>query len=168
LSLAFNTTFGIFFLAAFYCYVRTRHGLNIPLMLLVLVFAAVQVDAVGNFFHMYGSQFGPLQYDEFSHMTVQALVTPIVVWLARKALERFGHRLSFGLTSFFAATTIFSLSAFYEIIELWDEVYFNGHRIWSLHDTANDLQWDLCGIIIGSVLASVVLRVRRVHLQPTP
>jgi uncharacterized membrane protein YjdF len=167
LSLAFNATFGIFFLAAFYSYVRLRHGLNIPLMLLLLVFAAVQVDAVGNFLHMYGSQFGPLQYDEFSHMTVQALVTPIVVWLAQKVLEKFGHRLSLGLTSFFAATTIFSLSAFYEIIELWDEVYFNGHRIWGLHDTASDLQWDLCGIIIGSVLARVVLRVRRVRLQPT-
>ena len=53
---------------------------------------------------------------------------------------------------------MFSLSACYEIIELWDEVYFRGQRIWGPHDTANDLQWDLCGIIIGTVLALPLLK----------
>jgi len=123
-----------------------------------LVFAALQVDALGNYFRMYGQQFGPIQYDEFSHMTVQVLVTPIIVWLVRQLLDRLGYQLSLKLTAFFAATIIFSLSAFYEIIELWDEVYFQGHRIWGPHDTANDLQWDLCGIVIGTLLAHMVLR----------
>ena len=166
LSLAFNTAFGIFFLTAFYGYIRLRHDLTVPWLLLVFVFAAVQVDALGNYFKMYGRQFGPVQYDEFSHMAVQALVTPIIVWLAWGALEKFGYCLSLGLTSFFAATTIFSLSAFYEIIELWDEVYFQGQRIWSIHDTANDLQWDLLGIVVGTLLANVLLRTLAVHPRP--
>ena len=158
LSLAFNTIIGIAFLAAVYAYIRLRHNLNIPLVMLALVFAALQVDALGNYFRMYGQQFGPMQYDEFSHMTVQVLVTPVIVWLVRHLLDRLGYQLSLKLTAFFSATIIFSLSAFYEIIELWDEVYFQGHRIWGPHDTASDLQWDLCGIVIGTLLAHVVLR----------
>jgi len=168
LSLTFNTAFGVFFLLAFYGYLRSRHNLSVPVMLLLLVFVALQIDALGNYFRMYGRQFGPLQYDEFSHLTVQVLVTPIVVWLAQQALERRGYRLSLGLTSFFAATTMFSLSAFYEILELWDEVYFHGQRIWNTHDTANDLQWDLTGILIGTVLANVVLRLRGRRFQKSP
>lgn len=166
LSLAFNTIIGIAFLAAVYAYLRLRYTLNIPLVMLALVFGALQVDALGNYFRMYGQQFGPMQYDEFSHMTVQVLVTPVIVWLVRQLLDQLGYQLSLKLTAFFAATIIFSLSAFYEIIELWDEVYFQGHRIWGPHDTASDLQWDLCGIVIGTVLAHVVLRAIEVAPKP--
>src|SRR5215510_10929539 len=158
LSLAFNTIFVVVFLGIFYFYMKARLNLRIPISLLGLVFLALQVDALGNYFRMYGRQFGPLQYDEFSHMMVQVLVTPVFVWLVRHLLERWGYQLPLKLTGFFAGTIIFSLSAFYEIIELWDEVYFGGHRIWSIHDTATDLQWDLCGIIVGTLLAHFLLR----------
>jgi uncharacterized membrane protein YjdF len=169
LSLAFNTFFGITFLTAVYTYVRSRYAMRIPIVLLALVFVALQVDALGNYFRMYGQPFGPIKYDEFAHLTVQALATPLVVWLLMCALAKFGHRLTIKLTSFFAATIMFSLSAFYEIIELWDEVYFHGQRIWSTHDTATDLQWDLCGILVGTLLANLVLAIKslpRKNLQP--
>jgi hypothetical protein len=165
LSLAFNTVFGLSYLTAFYGYVRARYSLVVPPVLLALVLVGVEVDALGNYFHVYDSQFGPLRYDEFAHLTIQVLVTPIIVWLMREALERTGHRLSLGFTTFFAGTTIFSLSAFYEIIELWDELYFSGHRIWSFHDTANDLQFDLCGIIVGALLAYALLKRESVDLD---
>jgi len=54
---------------------------------------------------------------------LQVLVTPIIVWLVRQLLDKLGYQLSLKLTAFFAAIILFSLSAFYEIIELWDEVY---------------------------------------------
>lgn len=158
LSLAFNCIFGLVFLTGFYLYVRKRHGINIPVTLIALVFAALQVDALGNYFRMYGNKFGPMQYDEFSHMAVQVLVTPIIIWLVRRAMERIGHKVSLGIAALFAITLMFSISAGYEIIELWDEVYFGGQRIWSKYDTANDLQWDLCGILIGTVVALPLLR----------
>jgi uncharacterized membrane protein YjdF len=60
------------------------------------------------------------------------------------------------LTAFFAATIVFSLSAAYEIIELWDERYFGGQRIWGKYDTATDLQWDLCGIVLGTLLSCII------------
>lgn len=158
LSLAFNTFFTLAFLGAFYWYVRARLNIRVPIVLLALVFLALQVDALGNFFGMYGRQFGPVQYDEFSHLAVQVLVSPVIVWFVTRLLHAFGYRLPLALTAFFAVTVVFSLSAAYEIIELWDELYFGGQRIWSKYDTATDLQWDLCGIIAGTVFSCIMLR----------
>ncbi len=158
LSLAFNTLFTVAFLGIFYWYLRARFNLRVPLVLPGLVFLALQVDALGNFFRLYGRQFGPMQYDEFSHLTVQVLVTPIIIWFVTRLLHAYGYRLPLMLTAFFSATTVFSLSAAYEIIELWDEVHFGGQRIWGKYDTATDLQWDLCGIIIGTVFSCIMLR----------
>ena len=166
LSLAFNSIFVIIFLALFYFYIRIRLNIHIPVGLLALVFVALQVDALGNFFHMYGQKLGPLQYDEFAHMTVQVLVSPIIVWLAGRVLHQLGYRLPLKLTAFFAAAIVFSLSAIYEIIELWDEVYFGGHRIWGPYDTATDLQWDLCGTIVGTLFSCIMLRDTRDQLVP--
>lgn len=160
LSFAVNAVFGIVFLTLFYAYVRKRHRLSLPPSLLVLVYIALQIDALGNLFGMYGSKFGPLQYDEFSHLSVQVLVSPIIVWLTQHSLEKMGHRLPLALTAFFAATTMYSMSAAYEIIELWDHLYFHPGRIWSPTDTATDLQFDLIGIVVGTLLACVMLRAR--------
>jgi uncharacterized membrane protein YjdF len=166
LSFAFNTMFVIIFLSLFYVYVRARLNIHIPIALLALVFLALQVDALGNFFRMYGRKFGPMQYDEFSHMMVQVLVSPIIVWLTGRVLQQLGYRLPVKLTAFFAATIVFSLSAIYEIIELWDEIYFGGQRIWGPYDSATDLQWDLCGIIVGTLFSCIMLRDTRDQLVP--
>lgn len=162
LSLAFNTLFVLVFLTLFYLYLRMRLEVEVPVLLLGLVFLALQVDALGNFFRMYGRQFGPMQYDEFSHMAVQVLVSPLIVWLVQRLLKR--YQLPFVLTAIFAGTIVFSLSAAYEIIELWDEIYFGGQRIWGPYDTATDLQWDLCGIIIGTLFSCIMLRDTRDQL----
>src|ERR1044072_1211690 len=90
LSLTFNTIFVVVFLGIFYFYMKARLNLRIPFTLLGLVFLALQVDALGNFFRMYGRQFRPMQYDEFSHMTVQVLVSPIIVWIVGNVLHRNG------------------------------------------------------------------------------
>jgi hypothetical protein len=89
---------------------------------------------------------------------VQALTAPLIVWLARAGLERVGYRLPLGFITVFSIMTLFSITGLYEIIELWDERYFSGQRIWSPHDAPNDLQWNLAGIIIGSVSTYVVMK----------
>ena len=167
LSLAFNTLFTIVFLTIFYFYVRARLNLRVPVVLLALVFLALQVDALGNFFRMYGRQFGPMQYDQFAHMMVQVLVSPVIVWLVNRMLHQHGYRLPLKLTAFFAATTVFSLSAAYEIIELWDEIYFGGKRIWGPYDTATDLMWDLCGIIVGTLFSCIMFRTFQTVYRPS-
>jgi uncharacterized membrane protein YjdF len=164
LSLAFNTVFVLVFLTIFYLYLRARLNLHVPVQLLGLVFVALQVDALGNFFRMYGQQFGPMHYDEFAHMSVQVLVSPLIVWLVTRLLQR--YRMPVALNAIFAATIVFTISAAYEIIELWDEIYFGGKRIWGPYDTATDLQWDLCGIIIGTLFSCIMLRDTRDQLVP--
>jgi hypothetical protein len=158
LSLLQNTVYGGLLLLAFYGYVRARHRLKIPLPLLLLVLAALEVDALGNYFRMYGQQFGPVMYDEFAHIAVQALTAPLIFWLVREGLARAGYRLPLGFVTVFSIMTLFSITGLYEIIELWDELYFQGQRIWSPHDAPNDLQWNLAGIIIGSVSTYVVMK----------
>ncbi|HEY0098562.1 MAG TPA: hypothetical protein VGB76_06375 [Pyrinomonadaceae bacterium] len=153
------TSLGAAWLAAVYLYLRARYEILMPPVLLLLVFAALEVDALGNLFSLYGRTFaGVIMYDEFAHLAVQALTMPLVVWLLSRALSRFGHALPLSLTICFAVAIFFSLSAFYEIIELWDERYFGGQRIWSKHDAPNDLQWDFAGILIGALLAYLILR----------
>lgn len=159
LPLATCTLLGAAWLAAVYLYLRARYKILLPPVLLFLVFAALQVDALGNFFSMYGRTIaGVMMYDEFAHLAVQALTMPLIVWLLWETLRRFGYPLPLGLSIFFAVAVFFSLSAFYEIIELWDERYFGGQRIWSKHDAPNDLQWDFAGIIVGALLAYFILR----------
>ncbi len=58
----------------------------------------------------------------------------------------------------FAIALLFSVSGFYEIIEVWDERYFHGKRIWSPYDAPNDLQWDLTGAVIGAALTYAILK----------
>ena len=152
------TLLGAAWLAAVYFYARAFHGIAMPPALLLLVFGAVQVDALGNLFRMYGRSFGPVMYDEFAHMAVQALAAPLCVWLMGAALARFGYRPPLGVLVFFSVTTLFSLTAFYEVVELWDERYFGGQRIWSTHDAPNDLQWNFLGILAGAGAAYLILR----------
>jgi uncharacterized membrane protein YjdF len=117
---------------------------------------------------MYDTKFDYLQYDGFTHMAVPALVAPVIVWLLRAGLDRFGYRLPLGLVTFFALTTMFTVAGFYEVIELWDDKYMwpaPGMRIHGAYDTGNDLQCDLIGITVGGLMAYAILKRRREAVQ---
>lgn len=152
------TGIGGVLLLTFSIYLRKRFGEKIPTRFLFLLLGAIEVDALGNYFHLYGKPFGPLQYDEFAHMLCSALVTPGIVWILQSSAKRGGYRLPLGLITILAVAMIFSLCGFYEIIELWDERYFHGKRIWGPYDTSNDLQQDLIGTLAGAALAYALLR----------
>lgn len=158
LSVGLNSVVVTLFLAGGYVLIRKQFGLHIPFPLLLMVFVALQVDALGNYFHLYRPDVKPIRYDEFAHLIVQALIMPMTIWVAQRLFEAANVRAPFALVASFAATSMFSLSAFYEVLELWDDRYFGGHRIWSLLDTSEDLQWDLCGVLLGTVLARLLLR----------
>jgi len=161
------------YLWAIHAFVKARYGVNIPLSLLFLVWASVALDVVGNLrfggsLSMYDTKFKYFQYDEFTHTTIPALVAPVIVWLLRAGLDRFGYRLPLGVVTFFAMTTMFAISGFYEVVELWDDKYMwatPGMRIHGAYDTANDLQCDLIGMIVGGLMAYAVLKRQRVAVQ---
>lgn len=159
---------GVLYLAVAYAFVKIRYGVKIPLILLFLVYLGVALDGLGNYFGLYNMRFKYLQYDEFTHTTVPALTAPFVVWLLHEGLRYFGFRLPLGLVTFFAFTIMFTISGFYEVVELWDDKYLwpqPGMRIHGAYDTANDLQFDFIGMSIGALIAYAVLK-RRVAPSP--
>jgi uncharacterized membrane protein YjdF len=90
------------------------------------------------------------------------------VWLLRAGLDRFGYRLPLGLVTFFAVMTMFTISGFYEVVELWDDKYMwptPGMRIHGAYDTANDLQCDLIGMTVGGLMAYAILKRQRTAVQ---
>jgi uncharacterized membrane protein YjdF len=159
----------IAYLWAVHAFVKARYEVKIPLALLFLVWASVALDSVGNMrfggaLSMYDTKFTYFQYDELMHTVIPALVAPVIVWLLRAGLDRFGYRLPLGLVTFFAMTTMFTVSGFYEIVEFWDDKYMwpaPGMRIHGAYDTPNDLQCDLIGMTIGGLMAYAILKRQR-------
>ncbi len=149
-------TFGL--LAAGSAYAQWVWKARVPWWVLGSLFLAVQVDLLGNHFHMYGRPFGPVQYDEFAHMMGSGLSVPAFIWLFAEVAHRQRLSLSRGWIATLAVSLSFSAAAIYEIIELWDELYFGGRRIWSPHDCPNDLQWDLGGKILGATITVLLWR----------
>ncbi|MFN0111454.1 MAG: hypothetical protein ACKVZH_21530 [Blastocatellia bacterium] len=163
-----STPICIAWLSAIYLYVKQRFDLKIPIMMLALVYASVALDGLGNLFGLYSTTYKYFQYDEFTHTAIPALTAPVIVWLLNEGLKRFGHRLPLWVVTFFAITTMFTISGFYEVIEYWDDKYFwpqPGMRIHGAYDTPNDLQCDLIGMIVGGVAAFFILRSQEMQTE---
>jgi uncharacterized membrane protein YjdF len=154
-----NTAYTFVILGFSYLYFRVRQRITLPPIIIFCLAMAVAIDVLGNFFHLYGHEFGPVQYDEFTHLFGSGLSLPPTMWLLRTTTRRMGIELPADFLAFLSITITFSLCSYYEILELWDEQYFGGKRIWTLQDTANDLQWDLAGIIIFALVSSLIFSV---------
>lgn len=164
LRIWYTTPICIAWLGAIYFYVKHRFAMKIPMVLLALVYGSVALDGLGNLFGWYSVKYKYVQYDEFTHTAIPAMTAPVMVWLLNEGLQRFGYRLPLGLVTFFAITTMFAISGFYEVIELWDDKYMHpqpGMRIHSPYDTPNDLQCDLLGMTAGGLIAYSTLRRRQ-------
>jgi uncharacterized membrane protein YjdF len=149
-------------------YFRQRYDIRIPFPILLLAFAAVEIDTVGNHFRWYQKLPWPIPYDVFAHLLIPALLAPALLWLTRAWFARLGYRLPLGIITFIALQVNFSLAGFYEITELWDDFYFGGARIKDLYDTPRDLQWSFIGALLGSLLTYAAMKIaqRTVTLFP--
>ncbi len=155
-----NAFYTAVLLLMFYGYFRFRYKIAPPVIVIFFLATAVAVDVLGNHYHLYGSKFGPVQYDEFSHFTGSGCALVPAMWLLRATTRRFGHRLSMDLLAFLSVTITFSFCAYYEILELWDERFYGDfQRLWTPQDSANDLQYDLAGIIVAALISVVVFKI---------
>lgn len=153
-----NTIYTAFILSSFYFYLRFRKGIVSPPVLLLFLAAAVGADVIGNYLQLYGTYFGPVMYDEFTHFIGPALSLPATMWALRETMRSNGVSFPNNLLAFFSATITFAFAAYYEILELWDEKFFGGKRLWTPTDSANDLQFGLMGIIISTLITVSVFR----------
>jgi len=158
-ELHINTFYTALLLLAFYCYFRFRYKSTPSVIVMFCLAAAVAVDVMGNLFHLYGGHYFGLEYDEFSHFVGSGFSLVPTFWLLRTTTRRFGFHLSLDFLAFLSTTITFSFCAYYEILELWDEKFWGDfQRLWTPQDSANDLQWDLAGIILAALITSLVFK----------
>jgi uncharacterized membrane protein YjdF len=157
-SISVITVLSTLLLFLFRAYLKQRYGIKVPFLVLLLAFAAVEIDTIGNHLRLYQRLPWPVPYDVFSHLTIPAMLAPALVWLTRAWFEKLGYNLPLIVVCFISFNLNFSLSGFYEIIEPWDELYFGGARIWEIYDTSRDLQNGLVGAVIGTAISYAVLR----------
>jgi len=160
-GLFYNAIYTTIALSGFFAYIKFRLRIQPPLLMIACPAIAVLIDVIGNHFGLFSVTFGILPYDVFAHFLGTGLCFVAVMWLVSAIIERFNYRLPSAMVTFFAIATTFALSAFYEITELWDEDFFNGHRIWSTHDTSHDLASDISGTLIMAAIYVLITRARR-------
>jgi hypothetical protein len=155
-----NTLFSTIALASFYLYLRLRLKIRVPSKFIFCLVFSIIIDMIGNHFGLFSQRIGLLPYDTITHFVSSALSLIPVMWLLLTIIERYGYQLPLGFIAFFSLTTTFSLGAYYEITELIDERFFGGHRIWTPRDTVQDLAADLAGIIVATILYTLIIRKR--------
>lgn len=158
-SLGLITTTSLFLLGTIRIYTKWRFQIRVPWLILLFAFLSVEIDAVGNFLNLYQTMKEPLPYDVFAHFTIPFLSAPVIIWLLATGNENFQYLLPLRVITIVSVTINFCFSGFYEVLELWDELFFHGRRIWTLHDTSNDLQWGLLGSIVGALLTYLILNI---------
>jgi hypothetical protein len=146
-----NAIFTVAILGTFYLYLRFRQNIRMPIFLLVFLALAVSEDVAGNFFHLYGTNVGPFAFDEITHFFGSGLSLPPTMWLLRTTTRKLGVHLPGPLLAFLSVTMAFSFSAYYEVLELWDEKFWGGKRLWTPTDSAQDLQFGLGGIVLFAI-----------------
>lgn len=152
-----NTVYTCALLLFFYLYFRVRQKLAAPPFVVFSLAAAVAVDILGNKLGLYGNPFGPLRdYDEFAHFAGSGFSAIAAYWLLRSGINRMGYAMSERLLAFLSTTVAFTYCGWYEILELWDELFYGDFtRIHTWDDTANDLFYDFLGVIIFIMAASL-------------
>lgn len=158
-----NTLYTCSLLLLFYSYFRFRQKLIAPLFVVFSLAAAVAVDILGNKLNLYGRPFGPLRdYDEFAHFAGSGFSAIAAYWLLRAGMKRMNFALSGRLLAFLSTTIAFTYCGWYEILELWDELFYGDfERIHSWDDTANDLFYDFLGVILFIAAAAFFLAILR-------
>ncbi len=150
----YNATYTTLIIALFYCFFRFRYKAKPPVVVVMSMALAIGLDVIGNLFNLYNTY---SWYDELTHFAGSACSLVPVMWVFRTTTRHMGFRLPADMVGFLSVTITFSLCAYYEILELWDELFWGDFvRIHSTQDTASDLQWDLAGIIFAA-LASIAI-----------
>jgi uncharacterized membrane protein YjdF len=153
-----NALLSVIALGSFYFYLRWRLDIRVPTPFICFLVFALVIDMIGNHFGLFSRRVLLIPYDTITHFVSSALSLIPVMWLLLTLIERYGFKLPLGFIAFFSLTTTFSLGAYYEITELMDERFFGGHRIWTPRDTVQDLAADLCGIIVATLLYTLIIR----------
>lgn len=148
----------IIMLSVLYVLFDRMFKIKIPFGILFLLFVGVLIDALGNFFDLYGKKIWFFWYDEMSHFVGTGIIAFAMWWLFHHLSDTRRLIVPRNLIFLLVFSLSVTLAAFYEVTELWDEWLSDRKRIWGEYDTARDLQWDMIGGGIGIILGHLILR----------
>ena len=157
LRMPVSLTCGFLFLLLLYFIAKKEFEIEVPLLIVFLLFLGAFVDSLGNALNLYGKKLGPLWYDSWVHLFTPFCLSLSLSWLFYYLKRQRKIKMKRWVMGLFVFSLITTLSAFYEVTELWDELYFGGKRIWGEQDTARDLQWNMTGALLGTLSYRVIM-----------
>ena len=158
LGLVLTSSFCFILLEAIAYKYKQKKGHYLHWSIWLIIAAGLSLDAFGDFFHFYGKY---NWWDQFVHLFISAVVcfTLFIIvsafWIDR---FRFSLLLKTGrlkLSLLLAVTSAMSLSALYEIEEYLEDVIFKTNRLGPGADTANDLVFNLIGVLTAVILITI-------------
>ena len=124
----------------------------------LIVAASLSLDAFGDFFHYYGRY---SWWDQAVHLFASGVICfTLFIVISAFWIDKFKYSLLFKtgrlkLSLFLAATSTMTLSAIYEVEEYVEDVLFNTNRLGPGPDSANDLLFNLLGVLTAVAIVTI-------------
>ncbi len=137
---------------------REKKGYQLHWSIWLIVLASLSLDAFGDFFYLYGKF---IWWDQLAHFFVSAVAcfTLFIVfnafWIDKFKFVLLLKTGRFKLSLFLAATATMTLAALYEIEEYLEDVLFKTNRLGPGADTADDLTFNLAGVLVIVIFLSL-------------
>ncbi len=137
---------------------KQKKGYYLHWSIWLILVASLGLDAFGDFFHFYGKYDW---WDQFVHLFVNAVVCfTLFIVISAFWIDKFKFSLllktgRLKLSLLLAAASTISLTALYEIEEYLEDIIFHTNRLGPGTDTANDLFFNLVGVLIAVVFVIV-------------
>lgn len=125
---------------------------------------ALSLDIVGDVFHLFGRFFW---WDKLAHTFTSAIVAfTLFVFINAFWMDKFKFSLlfttgRFKLSLFLATTATITLSVLYEIEEYVEDLLFHSNRLGPGVDTADDLLYNLIGVLIAMLFVLIYYLITR-------
>lgn len=125
-----------------------RYGIVLHWVVLVVIAAAVWLDALGNFQHFYGSIWW---WDRLTHAVGGLAVTAAIAIVIFSLWNAGRLNVSWRVANLYALALAQSLGAVYEISEWVGDLWFGTHRVGDRFDSPRDLFFNMLGglLVLG-------------------
>lgn len=158
LGLVITSAFSLVLLEFVALKYKEKKGQYLHWSIWLIVVGGLGVDAFGDFFHLYSKI---NWWDQVVHFAVSAVICfTLFTVISAFWIDQFKFSLlmktgRLKLSLLLAATSTMSLSALYEIEEYLEDVIFHTNRLGPGTDTANDLFFNLLGILTIVVFVTI-------------
>lgn len=142
-------TIGAFLLVS--RFLRRQFGITLHWVVLVILAAAVWLDALGNFQYLYGRFWW---WDRLTHATGGLAVTAGVAFVTFAVWNAGRFKISWRVANLYAFCLAQTVGALYEVSEWLGDEWFGTHRVGGSFDSPRDLMFNMLGGLVVIVCAA--------------